>query len=104
MLTHGIPLPRNRPECHKKVYFILFNCDDNDLKSIATELNDLRESRNIADYDMDERGSDRETARSASREDSRVIARFDNLCGDHARMSGARVAMTHYAQETQRLS
>lgn len=104
LVDQGIRLPEKRAEIHETVYRILFNCNDDQLKVIATELNDLRVQRNIADYEMkDDHVLTARTARVLVEKTHRAIERFDNLRQDDVRMSGARLAMTNYARNTLRL-
>ena len=73
---------------YKKIYFILDSAEDSDLRQIAGDLNDLRDKRNTADYDMRNGPiQSPKTVRLLVERALRAITRFDDLCADDLRMA-----------------
>src|SRR5208337_4682504 len=50
LLSRNVPLPKKRAECHEKLYQLLYNSGSDILRTVGSELNDLRSRRNDADY------------------------------------------------------
>jgi len=51
--SKGISLP-DTAVAHERVYRYLHNCGLQEVRSVASHLNDLRDERNIADYQLEE--------------------------------------------------
>jgi hypothetical protein len=101
MISEGVPLPKKRNECHEKVYRLLFNAGDEDLKVIASKLNDLRSRRNEADYDLDQHKiEDGKTAIALVEAAKRATESFDRYCQDTARIQKAVAKAIEYAATT----
>jgi uncharacterized protein (UPF0332 family) len=101
MMLKGVPLPRKQTDCHEVVYRLLFNAGDEDLKVIASELNDLRGRRNEADYDLNQSEiEDRKTAMALVDAARSATESFDQYCQDTARIQRAVEKAIEYAATT----
>ncbi len=99
MISSSVPMPKKSAECHDKVYKLLFNCQDEDLKKIALRLNDLRSRRNEADYDLKASGVEMPgTARTLVEMAKRATESFDRYCQDTPKIDLAMIAARKHAR------
>ena len=104
LLSRNVPLPKKRAECHEKLYQLLYNSGSDILRTVGSELNDLRSRRNDADYRMDDKDVESpKTARAMVDRADRAIARFDDFVQDQAKIDSAVQGIKQYASIIQRL-
>lgn len=104
LTARGFRLLVKRPECHESVYRILANSSNTQLQAIALSLNELRHSRNRADYDLDDRSIEAlDSARVIVEDTSAAISSFDERCKDDAGMAGEWHAMEDFARKILRI-
>ena len=82
----------------------MYNSGSDVLRTVSSELNDLRSRRNDADYRMDEKDVESpRTARAMVDRADRAIARFDEFVQDRVIADSAVQGIKQYASVTQKL-
>jgi uncharacterized protein (UPF0332 family) len=105
LVAHQVKLPKNKPESHKLIFRLLFNCGNEDLKLVASALNDLRGQRNDADYEMNNRDVELpSTARAAVERAQREISRFDAFIQTQTKIASVVQAIKLHATSVEKIS
>ena len=104
LVAHQVKLPKKRPECHQLIFRLLFNCGNEDLKLVASALNDLRGLRNDADYDMNNRDVELPSvARAAVERALREISRFDAFIHSQTEITSVVQAIKLHATSVEKI-
>ncbi len=104
LVAHHVKLPKNRPESHKLIFRLLFNCGNGDLRLVASALNDLRGQRNDADYEMSNRDVELpSTARVAVERAQREIRRFDAFTQSQTEIASEVQGIRLYATSVEKI-
>lgn len=94
-----------RPDCHEKLYQLLYNSNEPVLTQVASDLNELRGWRNDADYDLgDVYTENSKTAMRCVEIAQRATDQFDQYCQDPTRMAQAMDNVRRYARDVLRLT
>ena len=86
---------------HKRVYFYFNNCEVEDVKTIASALNDLREDRNESDYKLrSNRFKDQHLVSFLYKKASKAFNSFEKIVENSERCTNIVKAIRKYKQAT----
>ncbi|HUW32596.1 MAG TPA: hypothetical protein VM223_13380 [Planctomycetota bacterium] len=102
LTSMSIPVRRG-PGAHREVQLFLENSGDSDIRNIGSELEDMREMRNVADYDLER--TDVETRHSARFHASkaRAVIQVIDSCTSQSRRSQIAASILAYRKDVLRL-
>ena len=85
---------------HKKVYHYLYNCGQDKVEQITSDLNDLRVERNNADYKLDEDRFDHLNASLLFKKASMAFNSFISIVGSRKRCKSMVRGIQEYKKRT----